>query len=458
MSGGASAPPVSPPSVPWAAELSEDGVARAIAPDAAARFRFDHTAGHARLWDGSRWALDGRRAFFQYVREVCRRVSEGQAQNKRQKVGSRSFAEGTAAMLAADPMIAAASSEGDFDQDDMLLACPGGVTVDLRSGRARRSDPADMITRVAGVAPDDGASPRWHQFLIEATGDDDELIRFLQVFAGYCLTGKTTAQVLAFLFGPGGNGKSVFQNILARLLGDYHVQAQMDTFAASRRDEHPTALAMLNGARLVTASETEEGRAWKEATVKDVTGGTPITARFMRKDAFTFLPKFKLLMAGNYQPQLRSVTPAMRRRVLMVPFTTTPPRADPDLEAKLIEELPQIMAWAIRGCLEWQEEGLSSPEAITAASNTYFEEQDQFQEWLDKSCELAAGKFQSSASLFASWKAFCEVNGEKPGTSKGLGSRLSRIGLTSRRKKIEGQAVRGWEGIALKNGGDGPPF
>ena len=162
---------------------------------------------------------------------------------------------------------------------------------------------------MTAVAPAKTATcPRWLQFLDETTGSDAELVRFLQQWCGYSLTGITREHALVFVFGGGGNGKSVFLNTVTGALADYAVTA-MQTFTASHSDQHPTDLAMLRGARLVTVSETEEGKAWAEARIKQLTGGDPISARFMRQDFFTFTPEFKLTIIGNHKPG-----PAKRRR------------------------------------------------------------------------------------------------------------------------------------------------
>jgi putative DNA primase/helicase len=144
----------------------------------------------------------------------------------------------------------------------------------------------------------------------------------------------------------------------------------METFTASQTDRHPADLAMLRGTRLVTAQETEEGRGWAESKIKALTGGDPLTARFMRQDFFTFTPSFKLFIAGNHKPGLRGVDEAIRRRFHLVPFTVTVPLAarDPELAEKLKAEWPGILAWAINGCLEWQRIGLAPPAASRSSS------------------------------------------------------------------------------------------
>ena len=142
------------------------------------------------------------------------------------------------------------------------------------------------------------------KFMHDATGGDKGVQRLLQQFGGYCLTGHTVEHVLLFVYGPGGNGKSVLQTIIKEILGDYAVTAAMETFAASKQQRHLTELAMLQGARFVGVSETEKGQKWAEARINQLTGGDAITANFMRKDHFTFHPHFKLMIVGNHKPNL----------------------------------------------------------------------------------------------------------------------------------------------------------
>ena len=152
-----------------------------------------------------------------------------------------------------------------------------------------------------------------------------------------------------FAYGTGANGKSRFTDALAGLMGDYHTTAPIETFIASNVDRHPTDLAGLMGARLVTAVETEQGRRWAEAKIKTITGGDRVKARFMRQDFFEYVPQFKLLTVGNHKPGLRAVDEAMRRRMNLLPFVVTIPPAERDsqLGEKLRAEWPGILGWAI---------------------------------------------------------------------------------------------------------------
>src|SRR6202035_1582768 len=151
----------------------------------------------------------------------------------------------------------------------------------------------------------------------EITGGNTELQGFLHRFAGYSLTGIILEHALFFLYGTGGNGKGVFLNTLTAVLADYAAVAPMETFVVMQGERHPTDLAGLRGARFVTAQETERGRRWAESKIKALTGGDPITARFMRQDFFTYVPTFKLAIAGNHEP----IDAAVRRRLHLISFT-----------------------------------------------------------------------------------------------------------------------------------------
>jgi putative DNA primase/helicase len=164
------------------------------------------------------------------------------------------------------------------------------------------------MTKITGTKPDfQMPTPIWFAFLHAIAAGDTELIEFLQRFAGYSLTGSVEEHALVFGYGKGANGKTTFLQALIKALGDYHTTAPIETFTASKHERHPTELAGLQGARLVSAVETEEGRKWAENKIKTLTGGEVISARFMKQDFFEFRPQFKLFIVGNHKPGLRSV-------------------------------------------------------------------------------------------------------------------------------------------------------
>jgi putative DNA primase/helicase len=310
----------------------------------------------------------------------------------------------------------------------------------------RPHNPADLITKIAPAAPS-GSASTWLAFLDRVTGGDQELVDYLQRVAGYCLTGSTQEHALFFLYGTGANGKSTFLNAITGAVGDYHRAAPIETFTSSNTDRHPTDLAGLRGARLVTAIETEEGRRWAESRIKALTGGDPIPARFMRQDFFEFTPQFKLIIAGNHKPGLRSVDEAIRRRFNLIPFTVTIPEAerDPGLGEKLQAELPGILAWMIKGCTLWQQQGLNPPRIVTDATAAYLESEDAIAAWIEDCCERC-GEFSTRACLFKSWSDWTVANGEHTGSNKRFVAALEARGFTPRRL----EHGRGFLGLRLR--------
>ena len=264
------------------------------------------------LWDGQRWKFEDTLKAFDMARAVCREVAstcEKGGALARGIAGAPTVAA-VERLAKADRRLAATADQ--WDADPWLLNTPAGV-IDLRTGKDRPHDRNDYITMVTAVAPGIGC-PTWYDFLDRVTGGDYELQGFLQRMTGYALTGSTREHSLFFLYGVGANGKSVFNNTVSGIAADYATTAPMDMFLASHNERHPTDLASLRAARLVTASETEEGRRWAESKIKAITGGDKITARFMRQDFFEFTPSFKLIIIGNHKPGLRNIDEAIRRR------------------------------------------------------------------------------------------------------------------------------------------------
>jgi putative DNA primase/helicase len=252
---------------------------------------------------------------------------------------------------------------------------------------------------------------------------------------GYGLTGLTREHALFFGHGTGANGKSVLLSTVAGIMGDYHRTAPIETFTASNGDRHPTDLAGLRGARLVTATETEQGRRWAESRIKVLTGGDTVSARFMRQDFFDYKPAFKLFIAGNHKPSLRSVDEAIRRRFHLIPFAVTipPEERDGDLAEKFKAEWPGILAWMIEGAFEWKTEGLAPPRAVVDATAAYLEAEDSVAAWIDDRCERQPSAWERSSALFASWKQWAEASGEHAGSAKRFSQTLESRGFVSHR-------------------------
>lgn len=405
------------------------------------------------FWDGYHWQFEETLRAWDFARQVCR---EAATQCNKAKTASAIASAKTVyaveRLARSDRRLAATIDQ--WDSDPWQLNTPSGV-VDLTNGQARPHIPEDYITKITAVGPQ-GDCPRFLAFLERITGGDNELIAYVQRVLGYGLTGLTREHALFFGYGTGANGKSVLLSTVAGILDEYHRTAPIETFTASNGDRHPTDLASLRGARLVTATETEEGRRWAESRIKQLTGGDTVAARFMRQDFFEYRPAFKLIIAGNHKPSLRSVDEAIRRRFHLIPFAVTipPEERDADLAEKLKTEWPGILQWLIEGCLEWQTEGLRPPKAVQEATEAYLSAEDSLAAWIDDRCERSASAWASSSALFASWSVWANAAGENPGNSKRFAQALESRGFMPSRKRPdgvgkEGNPIRGVDGLRL---------
>lgn len=428
-------------------EFSEDRLALNFTDRFENSLRFVAALGKWFIWDSARWKIDDTLLAKDHVRAVCRDYSSQCNEAKQAKlIASAKTVSAVERLASTDRRIAATILQ--FDVSPWLLNTPGG-TINLRTGELRKHAPVDYITKVAGTTPDPSlATPVWNQFLERVTGGDVDLILFLRRMAGYSLTGSTQEHALFFLYGTGANGKSTFLNAITAAAGDYHTTTPIETFTASNHDRHPTELASLRGARLVTATETEEGRRWAESRIKALTGGDRIAARFMRQDFFEFVPAFKLIIAGNHKPGLRSVDEAIRRRFNLVPFTVTipPEERDDHLADKLKAELPGILAWMLEGCADWLQNGLAPPKVVTAATAEYLEAEDAIAAWLEDCATRDSKAFEKNSALFASFSEWADKSGEHVGSRKRFSQSLEARGFTPHRDRELG---RGFYGIRL---------
>ncbi len=430
-------------------DITED----ALALDFTQRFRSDWKYiaawGYWLTWTGERWQRENTLRAYDLAREVCR---QGATRADRPHVKTRLSCAST--VSAVERLARAdrgnAESADVWDRDPWLLNTRNGI-VDLRYGKLSGHDRRYCMTKIAAASPN-GECPTWINFLATVTGGDRDLQEYLRRVVGYCLTGVTMEHALFFLYGTGANGKSVFLNTVATILGEYVTSAPAEMFMSTQNDRHPTDMAGLRGARLVTATETDQGRRWAESRIKALTGGDKISARFMRQDFFEFEPQFKLVIAGNHKPGIRNIDEAMRRRLHLIPFLVTipPEHRDKNLTERLLAERDGILAWAVRGCLEWQTVGLSPPAAVLSATEDYFADQDSIGRWIAEECLQGAKHTELFSALYDAWKRWAEDIGEyvlsKRAFSQALGSRgyeKWRDGATTQ---------RGFRGLALRSG------
>ena len=457
---------------------SENPIQRYGLDDTGNGYRFAHTykcqalfctvSKEWRIWDGKRFKNDDNGAAVRFTKAIAHSIYlEAHETAKRdQKLADQTakWAGKSHDKTRLQAMLWAAQSElpahpSELDQSDDILNLDNG-TLDLDAFVLRDHSPQDRLTKISPVAlQSDANCPEWDKFLLRIFGGDLELISFVQRAVGYSLTGDTSEHVLFMLYGTGANGKSTFLEALLSIAGDYGSPAEFRTFLSRQNsDAVRNDLAGLDGIRLVTAVEVGSGQSLDEPTIKQITGGDTIKARFLYKEYFSFKPRLKLWLAVNHKPQIKGADDGIWRRVLLIPFEVTipPEERDKQLPAKLQAELPGILRWALEGLKQWRQIGLSPPDRVRVASAEYREESDRLADFIEDQCLDHKGDqntFVEFSKLYVSYNSWCFSNQEKPVTKKTFATMLEERGYPSaKRHMLEGQK-RVRLGLKLKSQG-----
>lgn len=446
-------------------ELSDTWVVEKLAGILRKQLRFVPETGNWHIWAGHAWIQDRKNLADHLIRRALVRLSSalveqakgigdeerrGQVRKFAASLQTRNALTKALPELQAHPRITLLLAE--FDSDPWALNTPSGI-VDLRTGELLPSDPSKLHSRSAAVAPKVGKAPNWESFLQEATGGDKDLQRFLQKQVGYSLTANTQEQTLVFIHGPPLTGKSVFIETIGGIFGSYRENAPMESFTSSKSDRHPTDLAKLAGSRLVTAVETAAGRSWDSQRIKSLTGGDVITARFLHQNFFDYKPTFKIVIVGNHEPIIQGTDEAMMRRLRVVPFESHPLKVDRLLGEKLKDEWPQILQWAIEGCLLWLKEGLSPPEVVVVRTATYSEDENLLRSFFEDKTVPDSESFVSRQELYDTWANWCRRQGEEAGSSKeflrNVRAVMNVYRIAETKTTKGGATIRGFKGIKI---------
>jgi putative DNA primase/helicase len=340
----------------------------------------------------------------------------------------------------------------------MLLTVDNG-TLDLRTGQLRPSRREDLLTSRCPIAYDaDAKCPRWDRFIAEVFEPNPDAAIFVQRFAGYSLTADTSAQCLLFAHGDGANGKGVLFHTLEKVLGSSMVAtAPFDTFVDKRFGDAPIfALAGFRGKRAVLVSEGNENDRLAEGMIKQVTGGDRISARFLRGQFFEYKPLFKLWMSSNHKPKVRGTDRGIWRRIKLVPFDADfEGREDEQLEHKLEAELPGILAWAVRGCMDWRaagggRKGLGESASITEATERYRAESDLAGQFIAECCVALPEARVKSTALYDAYKTWSERQRFFVMDCRAFGHAMKRRSIDARRSN----GARWYVGLGLAKHSD----
>ena len=338
----------------------------------------------------------------------------------------------------------------EFDRDPYLFNTKENSILLKKNVEIREPSRDDLCTKRSNFVYDkDADCPVWKHFLMQVMGQDKELIRYVQKAMGYALTGDVGEQCIFILWGSGANGKSTFLNTLQYLFGDYGCSTGVETFMKKTSDQSND-LARLCGKRLVTTSETEQGKALSESLVKQITGEDKLTARFLYGEYFSFAPTFKIFMATNHKPRIKGSDWGIWRRIKLIPFTVTIPKEQRDrkLGEKLLKENAGILNWLLEGVLLWKKEGLNDPECVRAATEEYRDDMDTVGTFLKECFDVdATGKMRvSNSELYKCYQQWCQENSERLGSQRYLALRLGEKGF----RKMCGNGMRFWCGLSIK--------
>lgn len=418
--------------------------------------RYCYEAGYWLVWNGKVWAKDAGDQIMALAKETVRGIYAEAANTRddRQRKELADHAKKSESESKLHAMIALARDlvpikVQDLDANNMLFNCQNG-TIDLRTGILNRHRREDFITSISPVEYNPNAhSDLWERHLLRVTGNNRELIAYLQRVFGYCLTGETKEQVMFFIFGSTKTGKSKTIGAVVWVLGDYTKQTPSETLLIKRYGAHSDK-ARLVGSRMVVAIEAEKGEKLASALIKNMTGEDRMTARFLYKEHFEFYPTFKIFLVANDKPVIRGEDSAMWERVKLIPFKQFIPLAerDKDLGEKLKEEGKGILAWMVKGCLDWQKrKDLLEPEEVSTETAIYRSEMDILVDFLDDCCIVERTAKVAHSDLYQAYEEWCCRNDEEPIAKKMLTIELQGRNFVAKRGHA-GKKV--WHGLALK--------
>lgn len=450
-------------------ERHEKGDAELFSEMYNGKLAYDHAHEHWYIYDGFSWhadekgeviecVTDGVAAQYLYLAATLRKKGSARADEIAKHAGKLRFKNNIANVLylaARERRIALGGNE--WDKNPMLFGVGNGV-LNLKNGALLTANPKDYIKSASSVewCGINYPAVRWEQFLNEIFANDAELISFVQRLLGYGLTGMSSEHVFPVLWGEGRNGKDTLLETIKHVVGDMATPVSAEVMLDGGRNPNAATphLAALRGKRLVWVDETNEGAKLNTGQVKMLTGGATIVARPLHSKPITFSPQYLLMLVTNHQPHADSDDYALWKRMVLVKFTEsfvdTPIEQnehlrDPNLGAKLRAESSGVLAWMMRGCMEWQKHGLQIPDSVRVATEEYQDGEDTTATFLTENCEQRDVLQIGAMDLYKNYMGWCKSYSLKPMSMTAFGRRLSK-----RFKKERKNNGFCYLGIALK--------
>jgi putative DNA primase/helicase len=340
------------------------------------------------------------------------------------------------------------------DDNPMLIGTLNGV-VNLETGEIIQNSQEYLITKRVNASFDEGAEcPNWDRFLNRITGEDQEMIEYLNLLTSYFLTGKTNEHALFIIHGPGANGKTTWVECIQAIMGEYASQMPVESLSYTKSNAIDDNLARTRGSRLTVTSEIKKGARLNEPLIKQLTGGDKVTARQMFKGSIEYKPTSKFIIVVNHLPEITGSDNAMARRVQVIPFTQViqPDEEDKFLSDKLKGEYDAIFTRAVLMCPEWLKHGLPSPKSIVEASSNYVQSKDVFKQWKNECLrvDVVSKDFTGSTKLLESHKIWCNEHLLNAIDVNTFHSRMKECtGNSSTTKAVASVRVRGYKGVKL---------
>jgi len=414
------------------------------------------------LWDGQRWRRDTRGTAVEMAKRTAISIHGGveaaTTLEERKAISKWAVTSEAAFRLSAMLELSRSALPADvaeFDRDPFLLNVLNG-TIDLHTEEIRQPSREDMITKLAPVNYDpDATDDVFDSFLLTVTDGDADLARWLQRAIGYSLTGDMTEQTMVVILGPTGTGKSTLLHAVVDMLGGYGHVASIETFLQHRIGGAGAArpdVTALRGTRFVVATESPRGRHMDEPLVKAISGGDKVSARTLFHEDFDFYPQCKLWFGTNWPPQVNNLDDAIWRRLRRVPFEATFTTIDPQIKPYLQnnpDARSAILAWAVKGCLDWQRDGLGQAGVVERKTAQLRLEMNPLNEYVDARCELGPVFSVDAATLRSNYADWAKDTGARPISNADWGAQLQELGCRLDRPRIEGKQRRVWRGIGL---------
>lgn len=386
-------------------------------------YRYSYISNKFYIYDGMKWTMDDRGLIRKLIDEmiesmkyekivVSEDIEEEDAQKEFHKFLKKTRGTQAKKNIANELMHRKPITPDQFDKDNMLLNVANGY-IDLTSRELFPHDRDKMFSQIANTDYSEKMQPSvWIDFLNDIFDGNKEVIRYIQKALGYSLTGSTREQVMFILHGKGRNGKSIFVETIAEILGDYSNNMQAKSLMVQKNDNINTDIARLSKARFVTSSEPNEGFRFDEGLIKQLTGGDKVTARFLYAEEFEYQPKFKIWVSTNHKPIIRGTDDGIWRRLILIPFEVQIPeeKVDKDLKYKLLREAPAILNWMTEGAYMWMEEGLQMPDKLKDAVGKYRNEMDTIGQFIEDECVVGKDYSEKVSKLYEAYKRWSAEN------------------------------------------------